>query len=135
MSSKPTSKDEWRTVIAATIERLSLLSSRQFFDETTQQYDPRCTALDWIGGAFQLDVVDLEQFMAASGYGRGPWLPLAPAALDAMSNTEIYYRLRENIAGENWVDGALVDAFESGVLAKALDRLLIGLNDFEIVRS
>jgi len=72
--------------------------------------------------------------MAANKPGRGPWLPLNPDALDSMSTTEIYYRLGENIAGENWVDGALVEVFESGVLVRALERLLLGIDDFVLTR-
>ncbi|CAN7218084.1 hypothetical protein [Rhizobium sp. LjRoot254] len=134
MTPRPVTIEEWRGALGVAIQRLSSISGQQFFHEETLQYDSDCGALDWIGGAFEWDIDHWKLFMAANKPGRGPWLPPNSDALDSMSTTEIYYRLRENIAGENWVDGALVEAFESGVLVRALERLLLGIDDFILTR-
>jgi hypothetical protein len=132
MSKMPETVEDWRSTLNKIIQRLNAITSEQFFDGRTLNYDANCLALEFIGLAFDRDMEDWKRFMETTPPARGKWLPLDPAALDRMDATEILYRLNENIGDERFIDGALVEAFESGSLVKALGRLVGSLDTFKL---
>jgi hypothetical protein len=125
-------KETWRNRISAVIAKLAVLTPEDFFDEQSLEYNQACEDIWALADAFQIDRVGWKKFWDANPRPRATWLPLNSAALDGMDAHEIYYRLKENIADERWVDGALADAFRSGSLVTALQRLQASLSSFEL---
>lgn len=115
--------EQWRGRINNVIDTLHRLDTDSFYDEQCYRYHPICDEIEQLAAAFEIDRDALSEVLARKPVARKCWLPDTPELLGPMSIMEIYWRLGENLADERWVDGALVGAFESGVLAVALRRL------------
>jgi len=122
--------EHWRGRIDNVIETLHGLDTDSFYDERDYRYHPICDEIEQLAAAFDINRDALSEVLARKPVARKCWLPETPELLGPMSAMEIYWRLGENLADERWIDGALVEAFESGVLAVALQRLSAEVGGF-----
>ncbi len=135
MSSKydrPASKAAWSERAGAAISMLKTLSPNEFYDESSRKRHPVYAEISVLAWALGADA--FGRFYTAFPQVRG-WLPEEPAALIAMTDEEVLFRLRTNVSGERWVDGALMEPFRSGTLVAAIERLVAGIDRFEIGRD
>ena len=115
---------DWPQRVREIITTLGLLRPDQFYNEETEQYHPVHEDIVALAGAFQVDPDRVAHIREAHPVARQCWLPNdSPDDLSSMGVDEIYWRLRETIADERWVDSALAETFESGMLVAALRRL------------
>ncbi|WP_432287810.1 hypothetical protein SLT36_12405 [Aminobacter sp. BA135] len=122
--------EQWRGRINNVIETLHGLDTDSFYDERDYSYYPIYGEIEQLATAFEINRDALSEVLARKPVARKCWLPGTPELLGPMSAMEIYCRLGENLADERWIDGALVEAFESGVLAVALQRLSTEVGSF-----
>jgi hypothetical protein len=137
MSSKydrPASKAAWSERAGAAISMLKTLSPNEFYDESSRKRHPVYAEISVLAWALETDADSFRRFLTAFPQVRG-WLPEEPAALIAMTDEEVLFRLRTNVSGERWVDGALMEPFQSGTLVAAIERLVAGIDRFEIMRD
>lgn len=137
MSSKydwPASKAAWSERAGAAISMLKALSPNEFYDESSRKRHPVYAEISVLAWALESDADAYGRFHTSFPQRRG-WLPEEPAALIAMTDEEVLFRLRTNVAGERWVDGALMEPFQSGTLVAAIERLVAGIDGFEIRRD
>lgn len=116
-------KIAWQSRIGGMIEVLGGLEASGFYDEVADRYHPVYDEVWALAEAFDIDRIELADVLSRGPVARQCWLPENAHHLETMGTTEIYWRLRENLADERWVDGALAEAFETGVLTAALKRL------------
>jgi hypothetical protein len=116
-------KINWSERIAETISQLKSITSAEFYDEASDRYHPAGQDIDDIISAFEIDLATLQELFTRNLMARQRWLPSDPTEIASMDAKEVLWRLGENSADERWVDGALVDTFESGSLIAALERI------------
>jgi hypothetical protein len=125
----------WAAKITATMERIGDVAPEAFFDMKTLRYHPASAGVFELADAFSWDHAAWKVFWDANPRPRDTWLPLEPEKVRVMPPMEVFFRLRENMVDERFVDGALCDAFESGSLVAALLRIQEGLDGFELQRD
>ena len=116
---------DWPQRVREILITLGSLQPDQFYEEETQEYHQVYEDIVALAGAFQVDPDRLAHIREKHPVAPQCWLPNdSPDDLSSMDVNEIYWRLRETIADERWVDGALAETFESGMLVAALKRLV-----------
>jgi hypothetical protein len=117
---------DWPQRVRDILATLDSLRPDQFYNEETEQYHPVHEDVVALAGAFNVDRDRLAHVLEKAPVARQCWLPNdSPDDLSSMDVNEIYWRLRENIADERWVDSAMAETFESGMLVAALKRLAL----------
>jgi hypothetical protein len=115
---------DWPQRVREVLKTLGSLQPDQFYNEETQEYHPVHDDIVALAGAFQVDPDRVAHIREKAPVARQCWLPNdSPSELSSMDVNEVYWRLRENIADERWVDSALAETFECGMLVAALKRL------------
>lgn len=125
----------WSDKLSVLIAGLNRLTAKEFLDDRNGAPSTVSRGLDELCGAFEIDIDDWKRFMRANPLPRRNWLPIDAAALETMGLHEIYYRLGENATDERWVDDALVEAFESGSLIKALEKIAANVRSFDLSKG
>ena len=116
---------DWPQKIKEILATLCTLQPVQFCNEETQECHAVHEDIVALAGAFQVDPDRVAHIREKHPVARQCWLPNdSPDDLSSMDADEIYWRLRETIADERWVDSALAETFENGMLVAALKRLV-----------
>ena len=131
---RPASKAAWSERAGAAVSTLKKLSPNEFYDESTRKRHRVYAEISALAWALETDADAFGRFYTAFPQRRG-WLPEEPAALIPLTDEEVLFRLRTNVAGERWVDGALMEPFQSGTLVAAIERLVAGIDGFEVRRD
>jgi hypothetical protein len=125
----PKSIAEWAERLSSVADDLRGLSPEQFCDADSFRYHPCMDNFSHLLSA-AMPVANIEEYRPAlrrflDRYpGTKGWLPDRPGDLAGMEMMEVYFRVQSNWADERWVDGAMIEPFETGCLLAALDRLV-----------
>lgn len=120
---RPTTMAAWIDRAGAAISTLKTLSPDDFFDGSKRRYHPVCGEIAILAWGLETDADSFARFLDDFPQRRG-WLPDERADLLSMTDEEIVFRLRKNVADGRWVDDALSGPFSSGTLVAALERLV-----------
>jgi hypothetical protein len=122
----------WSEKLSTLVAGLSQLTGDEFLDARNGAPLSASRELDQLCGAFAIDRDDWKRFMDANSQPGQNWLPIEPAKIETMDVREIYYRLKENVADERWVENALVEAFRSGSLICAIEKIEAKIRSFDL---
>ena len=131
---RPATKSAWIDRARAAVSVLKTLMPEEFFDTVNNSRRPVYNEIAILAWSLPVDPSGFDRFIAAYPQRSG-WLPEEPEAMDALTDEEILFRLKKNVADGRWVDGSLVEPFRSGTLVAAMERLINGIDGFEIGRD
>ena len=124
------SRSEWKKIAMEAIRVLASLGPNEYFDEESEKYHPVHIIVEKLSRSLFFDIEAFRRRFP-SEKGRQLWLPENPEHLTELAAEEVAMRLEWQRADERFVDGALDNAFQTGCLKAALERLV---SDFEKLR-
>lgn len=121
--------EQARSLVAAAIDRVRGADPEEFCKAGSPiYYEVRSPIADLAWG-IETDPALFRTFVSTYEHTTECWIPIEQEQALATSAAEMLMRLKTNISGERWVDGALVRSFRAGTLLIALERIQTDIDE------
>jgi hypothetical protein len=113
----------WARKAETALKILTGLAPDEFYDEASDIYHPVHDDLIELAANVRGGSDAWTAFMKANPLPRQNWLPAISSKIDDMELLEVWWRFAETIADERMFEASTAEAFETGSLVRALERI------------